>query len=150
MKYLLLLLLPTFVWAELNDGSFDREIFYQILNETRASSDLTAVTDDDNLEYIAEAYADICKAKGNISHDYELTERFMNYVPLLLAKYDAIGEVLMITTEHDESDVLLAWLKSAGHNVVLMKPDALAVGVGISRQDDLIYVVAYMARREDG
>lgn len=88
----------------------------------------------------AQARAEELAAQGQINHDGFPYVRWPADCP-----QGYYGEVVGMTNG-DENLVFLNWLNSPGHYEVLMNPVYNAIGYGLTRAGEFIYMVIHTAR----
>ncbi len=88
----------------------------------------------------AQGRAEQIAAQGYLSHDGFWGTWWPADCP-----HGYYGEVIGLTNG-DETHVFYGWLNSPGHYEVLMNPVYNAIGYGLTRVGDFIYMVIHMAR----
>ena len=139
----LFLVIPLLGYSE--TGLFSEKEFVIRLNRYRETLGLTTLPTDPGLSVLAVAYADICKAHGRLDHHFEYSEEYLEAVEGIKKSYDVVAELLQMTYSASSADALDAWLASPSHKEALLRPDAVAVGIGAS-WSPVLYLVVYVGR----
>ncbi len=138
------LLAPAFAAAQDYDPAAEQELV-RLLNVERAKQGLPALQTDDSLRDAARAHSQLMARAGKLSHQFPGEPPVAKRLAATGVHFDYSGE--NVAYDYSTEAAHQGFMHSPPHRANMLKPEYNAVGIGVVKKGDQIWVTQDFAHR---